>query len=86
MMTFCPPRDSKIEGRNRLSCGSAEVQTLQRQASEGTPIDVPEPRIVTFMGSEAIRSQLLRWRATLNSDKNLISARPPSNAISVSLP
>jgi hypothetical protein len=32
------------------------VQTLQWQASEGTPIDVPEPRIVTFMGAETIRN------------------------------
>jgi hypothetical protein len=56
MTTLCSPRDSKIEGRSRLSCGSDEVQTLQWQASEGTPIDVPEPRIVTFMGAETIRN------------------------------
>jgi hypothetical protein len=33
---------------------------LQWQASEGTPIDVPEPRIVTFMGADAIRNQVGR--------------------------
>src|SRR5579863_48964 len=60
MTTFCSPRDSKIEGRNRLSWGSAEVQTLQWHASEGTPIEVPEPRIVTFMGAAAIRTQIAR--------------------------
>jgi hypothetical protein len=30
------------------------VQTRQWQASEGTPIDVPEPSTVTFMGAADI--------------------------------
>src|ERR1700732_2568181 len=33
-----------MEGRVRLSRGSADSQTAQWQASVGTPIDVPEPK------------------------------------------
>src|SRR5258706_5693303 len=54
MMTFCPLRESSREGRRRLSWGSFEVQTRQWQASDGTPMDVPEPSTVTFMGAADI--------------------------------
>src|SRR4030095_6913347 len=45
--TFCPPRDSRTEVRIRLSRGSLEVHTAQRQPIVGTPIEVPEPRTVS---------------------------------------
>jgi len=40
--------------RRRLSRGSCEVQTRQWQPSDGTPIDVPEPRSVSFRGFDGI--------------------------------
>jgi len=36
----------RIEGRVRLSRGSSEAQTAQRQPMIGTPCDVPVPRKV----------------------------------------
>src|SRR5882762_4052364 len=54
--TFCPLRESRRDGRRRLSWGSFEVQTRQWQAREGTPMEVPEPRMVTFMGAADIGS------------------------------
>jgi hypothetical protein len=47
-------RERSREGRRRLSCGSEEVQTGQWQASEGTPMDVPEPSTVIFIGAEGM--------------------------------
>jgi len=35
------------------------VQTRQWQAREGTPIEVPEPRIVSFMGAADIASSIV---------------------------
>src|SRR5260370_25224857 len=52
--TFCPLRESRREGRRRLSWGSFEVQTRQWHAREGTPMEVPEPRMVSFMGAADI--------------------------------
>jgi len=54
--TFCPLRESRREGRSRLSWGSFDVQTRQWQAREGTPMEVPEPRMVSFMGAADIGS------------------------------
>ena len=51
MTTFWPLRDKSREGRSLLSCGSFELHTAQWQASEGTPMDVPEPRTVIFSGA-----------------------------------
>jgi hypothetical protein len=58
MTTFWPPRESSREGRRRLSWGSAEVHTGQWHASDGTPIEVPEPRTVIFSGSEAMNRKV----------------------------
>jgi len=44
--TFCPLRESKTDVRIRLSRGSGEVHTGQRQPIVGTPIEVPEPSTV----------------------------------------
>src|SRR5215510_8361033 len=52
--TCCPLRDKSTEGRRRLSRGSAEVQTRQWQPREGTPMEVPEPRIVSFKGFDGM--------------------------------
>src|SRR6202521_3692977 len=49
--TFCPPRDNNREGRNLLSWGSRELQTRQWQPGDGTPMEVPEPSTVSFIGS-----------------------------------
>src|ERR1700676_3453505 len=49
--TFCPPRDSNREGRNLLSWKSREVHTPQWQPGDGTPMEVPEPSTVSFIGS-----------------------------------
>ena len=57
MTTFWPSRERRMEGRRRLSCGSVELQTLQGQASVGTPIEVPEPRTMIFSGAPAILNE-----------------------------
>src|ERR1700676_3844423 len=49
--TFCPPRDSNREGRNLLSWKSRELHTRQWQPGDGTPMEVPEPSTVSFIGS-----------------------------------
>ena len=51
MTTFWPLRERSREGRRRLSCGILELQTRQWHPSEGTPMDVPEPRTVIFSGA-----------------------------------
>jgi hypothetical protein len=43
MRTRLPPSRRRTEGRRRLSRGSLDVQTLQRQPIMGTPTLVPEP-------------------------------------------
>src|ERR1700738_129994 len=48
--TFCTPRDSNREGRNRLSWKSRELHTRQWQPGDGTPMEVPEPSTVRFIG------------------------------------
>src|SRR4051812_1057561 len=39
----------RTETLNRLSRGSSEVQVSQSQAIEGTPVEVPVPKNVSFM-------------------------------------
>src|SRR5262245_48692990 len=46
--TRAPGVSTKIEGRRRVSRGSADRQTAQSQPIIGTPCDVPVPRKVTF--------------------------------------
>src|SRR5215467_10867734 len=48
--TCWPLRERSTEVRRRLSRGSVEVHTAQRQPMVGTPMDVPEPRIVRRRG------------------------------------
>src|SRR5215472_15010162 len=50
MTTLWPLRDSRMEGRRRLSCGSFEWQTRHGQPKVGTPIEVPEPSTVILNG------------------------------------
>src|SRR6266568_87857 len=68
MTTFCPLRESSIEGRNRLSRGSFERHTRHVQPSVGTPMDVPEPRTVIVSGAEGMmkapESTVTRYRVT----------------------
>jgi len=45
----CPACSMRMETRKRLSRGSSEVQVSHSQAMEGTPVDVPVPRKVSFM-------------------------------------
>src|SRR5271156_456614 len=54
MTTFWLWRPRSREGRRRLSWGSLELQTRQWQLSVGTPMEVPEPRTVIFMGADGI--------------------------------
>src|SRR5258708_7210673 len=51
---FWPPREINREGRSLLSCGSSDLHTRQGQPSVGTPMEVPEPRTVTFSGAEGM--------------------------------
>ena len=46
-----PACSMRMETRKRLSRGSSEVQVSHSQAMEGTPVDVPVPRNVSFMTS-----------------------------------
>jgi hypothetical protein len=39
----------RTETRNRLSRGSTEVQVSHSQPMDGTPVEVPVPRKVSFM-------------------------------------
>ncbi len=49
MMTVCPACSIRTETRRRLSRGSSDVHVSQLQAMEGTPVDVPVPRKVSFI-------------------------------------
>src|SRR5712692_4027418 len=49
--TLWPPREISREGRSLLSCGSLDLHTRQGHPSVGTPMEVPEPRTVTFSGA-----------------------------------
>src|SRR3977135_4725870 len=49
MITVWPACSIKTDTRSRLSRGSSEMQVSQSQAIEGTPVDVPVPRKVSFM-------------------------------------
>src|SRR6266567_2060464 len=48
---YLPEVSIRIEERVLLSRGSSEVQTRQLQPTIGTPVEVPLPRMVIFMGS-----------------------------------
>ena len=58
MTTFCPLRERRMDGRSRLSCESAELQTRHGQASVGTPIEVPEPKTVIFSGVRGMVNEM----------------------------
>ena len=49
MSTEEPACSMMTETRNRLSRGSSEVQVSQSQAMEGTPVEVPVPKKVSFI-------------------------------------
>src|SRR5713226_200090 len=49
--TFWRPREINREGRSLLSWGSLDLHTRQGHPSVGTPMEVPEPRTVTFSGA-----------------------------------
>src|SRR5258705_3583574 len=53
----------RMETRKRLSRGSSDVQVSQSQAMEGTPVDVPVPRKVSFM----IESNVQRPKSKVKS-------------------
>src|ERR1700676_1742263 len=59
MTMFCSARERSSEGRRRLSWGSLEVQTRQWQPREGTPMEVPEPRTVSFIGAAGIDESIV---------------------------
>src|SRR6266536_1277320 len=44
-----PACSIRTETRSRLSRGSSEVQVSQSQAMEGTPVEVPVPKKVSFI-------------------------------------
>src|SRR5579859_3811145 len=62
MTIFFSARERSREGRRRLSRGSLEVQTRQWQPREGTPMEVPEPRTVSFIGAAHIDEYDCSWR------------------------
>src|SRR5438445_12462485 len=45
----CPACSIRTETRSRLSRGSSDVQVSQSQAIEGTPVEVPVPKKVSFI-------------------------------------
>ena len=47
--TVCPPCSTSTETRRRLSRASADEHVSQSQPMEGTPVDVPVPRKVSFI-------------------------------------
>jgi len=47
---FLPPVITTAEERIRLLRGSVEEQTAQWQPMTGTPVDVPQPNIRSFIG------------------------------------
>src|SRR5260221_1659335 len=49
MMMDRPACSIRTDTRKRLSRGASEVQVSQSQAIEGTPVDVPVPRKVSFI-------------------------------------
>src|SRR5207247_3870351 len=53
MTTARPSNSSSTEGRVRLSRGSEDVHTGQRQAKVGTPVEVPVPRKVNLISSRS---------------------------------
>src|SRR6185503_20708302 len=62
--TDWPACSMRIETRKRLSRGSFDVQVSQSQAIEGTPVDVPVPRNVSFMMKSKVqhpRSNVRHW-------------------------
>src|ERR1700730_8997072 len=69
MTTFFPCRESSSEGRSRLSWGSFEVHTRQCQPKDGTPIEVPEPRTVTFMGAGGMIDRMALRTASIQEKK-----------------
>ena len=54
MRIFSPLKLIRAELRSRLSFGSVEVQTAQSQPDMGTPVEVPEPRIVRTIVSSLL--------------------------------
>jgi hypothetical protein len=48
-MTVWPACSISTETRSRLSRESSEVHVSQSQAIEGTPVDVPVPKKVSFI-------------------------------------
>lgn len=53
---------SAAEVRSREFLGSEEVHTSQSQPGSGSPVDVPEPRIVSFIK----RLEFMYFVATLH--------------------
>ena len=56
-MTVCPACSISTDTRRRLSRGSSEVHVSQLQAMEGTPVDVPVPRNVSFISQLMVREK-----------------------------
>jgi hypothetical protein len=49
MRMFFPLKVIRAELRSRLSLGSFELHTAQSQPDIGTPVEVPEPRMVRII-------------------------------------
>ena len=48
-MIVCPACSISTDTRRRLSRGSSDVHVSQLHAIEGTPVDVPVPKKVSFI-------------------------------------
>src|SRR5947199_8886729 len=72
--TVCPPCSIRIETRRRLSRGSSETHVSHSQPMEGTPVDVPVPKKVSFISvvsgqwSVVSRNQFLTDHRPLTTD------------------
>lgn len=53
-----PPASIRMETRRRRLRGSSDRHTGQAQPITGTPLDVPQPRIVIFMSYKHVEAVL----------------------------
>jgi len=74
MSTAGPPSSSMYtDGRERLSRGSVDPQTAQRQPIMGTPCDVPVPRKVIRTKVGTVR-RARRCQGTMMREAGLVAS------------
>src|SRR2546421_5461574 len=69
----CPACSMRTETRRRWSRESVDVQVSQSQAIEGTPVDVPVPKKVSFICQLSVVSSQLLHSAGASTDNELLT-------------